>query len=81
MQRKQENLNLKENLIYPDFNEYIDILSFTMGSKKYESRSEYEKEHTHLSIRLLERMLQKDNISDEQKKEYETTIRLLNQNN
>jgi len=67
----------QKKIVYPDFNEYIDIVSAIMDIKKYESRSEYEKDHTLLSIKVLEKMLQKNYITDEQKKEYETTIRLL----
>jgi hypothetical protein len=67
----------QKKIVYPDFNEYIDIVSAIMDIKKYESRSEYEKDHTLLSIKVLEKMLQKNYITDEQKKEYETTIKLL----
>lgn len=67
----------QKKIVYPNFNEYIDIVSAIMDIKKYESRSEYEKDHTLLSIKVFKKMLQKNHITDEQKKEYETTIRLL----
>lgn len=67
----------QKKIVYPDFNEYIDIVSAIMDIKKYESRSEYEKDHTLLSIKVFKKMLQKNHITDEQKKEYETTIKLL----
>ena len=67
----------QKKIVYPDFNEYIDIVSAIMGIKKYESRAEYEKDHTLLCVKVLKKMLQKNYITDKQKKEYATTVKLL----
>lgn len=77
MKIKRENVNLKENIIYPDFKKNIEILNSLMHQKQYKSRSKYEKDHTRLSIKLFKKMLQEDNIANEQKEEYERTVRLL----
>ena len=65
------------HLTYPDLQDYIGILTALAHDKKDESRSEYEKNHTHASIKVIERILQNNHITDEQRKGYETTIRLL----
>lgn len=66
-----------QKLTYPDLQDYIGVLTALAHDKKYESRSEYEKNHTCASIKVIERILKNNDITDEQRKGYETTIRLL----
>lgn len=64
-------------LTYPDLQDYIGVLTALAHDKKHKSRSEYEKNHTCASIKVIERILKNNDITDEQRKGYETTIRLL----